>query len=144
MKKNIKFHVKDEDGNSYLVEEIQEKKDCGPEIMDDETEETPVLTESEIAVLRKLAGRAEDLLKLLDIEKEEHESAADDVEEDIEEEKEITDEDEEVIETDKEKKVTHDAKKSFGAIEKKKSTNDSFDDKELEVEAAWAKRFGGK
>lgn len=141
--KKIKFHVKDEDGNSYLVEEIQEKKDYNPEIMDDETEETPVLTESEITALRQLAGRAEDLLKLLDIEKEEHESTADD-EEDDEEEKEIIDEDEEVIETDKEKKVTHDAKKSFGAIEKKKSTNDSFDDKELEVEASWIKRFGGK
>ena len=49
---------------------------------------------------------------------------------------------EELIDTDEETKP-RDSKKSFGAIERKKKTKDSIEDA-IDVETAWAKRYGGK
>lgn len=148
----MKFHIKDEDGKAYTVEEVIEKETQDEEI-ETETEVTPDLqdddalglTEDEITALKSLAKVAPKLLELLSVEEKEHEDnpeLLDEDEEEIEEDEDeemIDDEDfeeekEEVIET-----KSHDSKKSFGAIESHKtSVDDSMDD---DISSVWANRY---
>ena len=135
-----KFHVKDEDGEVFEVEEIDEAPESSQEI-----EESVELTKDEILALKGLAVVSEKLMKLVaDVEdacKDEDEEEKEEKElEDGEEEKE---EIEEVIDSDEEEEIKpRDSKKSFGAIERKAKSQDSLDES-LDVENAWAKRYGG-
>ena len=143
-----KFHVKDEDGEVFEVEELDEttaasatdpEPESKPEVNDDNG-----LSEDEISALKGLAAIAPKLMKL--VEGTEDTCAEDEEELDDEcEEPKVDDRDEqieEVIDTDEEAKP-RDSKKSFGAIERKKKTKDSIEDA-IDVETAWVKRYGGK
>ena len=82
-----KFIIKDDDGKQFEVteetvdEEPEAKPEEMPEVHDDEG-----LTADEIAALKNLAAKAEDILKLLEVEAKEH--ATSDEDENV-----ITDED---------------------------------------------------
>lgn len=138
-----KFIIKDDDGKQFEVteetvdEEPEAKSEEMPEVHDDEG-----LTADEITALKNLAAKAEDILKLLEVEAKEH--ATSDEDENV-----ITDEDAEskdadMTEDEEETIVkTADSKKSIGSIEKKKNvmTNDSIEDSETAIAQAWADRF---
>ena len=139
-----KFHVKDEDGEVFEVEELDEKipvaepaSESKPEVNDDNG-----LSDDEISALKGLAAIAPKLMKLV-----ENTADACEDEEELDDECEdptVDDKDEqieEVIDTDEEAKP-RDSKKSFGAIERQKKSHDSIDNS-LDVESAWAKRYGG-
>ena len=133
------FHVKDEDGMEYKVEEL-EKETTIP------TTDNEPLSETEIDSLRKLAAVADKLIALLEIEKEEHD--VDEAEEEMLEDEDIEKEEEEdeiVVDTDEidecERK-TRDSAKSIGAIEKRIQANDSIETQD-EIALAWSKRYGG-
>lgn len=140
-----KFIIKDDDGKQFEVteetvdEEPEAKPEEMPEVHDDEG-----LTADEITALKNLAAKAEDILKLLEVEAKEHAATSD------EDENVITDEDVEakdadMTEDEDEETVikTADSKKSIGSIEKKKNvmTNDSIEDTETAIAQAWADRF---
>ena len=139
-----KFIIKDDDGKQFEVteetvdEEPEAKSEEMPEVHDDEG-----LTADEITALKNLAAKAEDILKLLEVEAKEHATSDEDenviTDEDVEtEDRDMTeDEDEETI------VKTADSKKSIGSIEKKKTvmTNDSIEDSETAIAQAWADRF---
>ena len=139
-----KFHVKDEDGEVFDVEELDEEVPATdpapaskPEVNDDNG-----LSDDEISALKGLAAIAPKLMKLV-----ENTADACENEEELDDECEdptVDDEDEqieEVIDTDEETKP-RDSKKSFGAIERKKKPHDSIKSS-LDIESAWAKRYGG-
>ena len=144
-----KFVIKDDDGKQFEVTE--ETVDEEPVVEDEEKPEVhddDSLTPDEIAALKSLAAKANDILKLLDVEAEEHESASDDDEviTDEDENEEMKDEDgcEETKDEDERETVmkTGDSKKSIGSIQKKKvSANDSIDDRENAIAKAWADRY---
>lgn len=139
----MKFKIKDADGNDYEVEEVEEEK----------VEEKPELTSEEIVALKTLAATAPNIMKLLDVEKKEHEAVEDEDKDEDEDEEDIekrvdvdlddedADEDEDKLIETEVKKIKKDSKKSFGSNEKRK-TKDSvnLDD---EIAAAWSKRYGG-
>lgn len=141
-----KFHVKDKDGEVFEVEELDEDvsatnsaPESKPEVNDDNG-----LSEDEILALKGLAAIAPKLMKLVE---DTADACEDKDEEELDDECEdptVDDKDEqigEVIDTDEETKP-RDSKKSFGAIERKKKSHDSIDNS-LDVESAWAKRYGG-
>ena len=141
-----KFIIKDEEGKQFEVTEASDEEIVEAEKHDEEpfAEKTEELFASEeIAALKELAKHSEELIKLLAVEKKEHEAvseAADGCEEAEEtEDAEPSEEkkEEEVIEV----KPT-DSKASVGAIEKKaiNKVDDSFD-KETEISNAWSNRF---
>lgn len=144
-----KYHVIDDDGSEYQVEELDEE--LVEETQDDEPE-INALSNEEIEALRKLAAVADKLVALIEtkdaeegmeennlVNKDEDNEELDDEDEDV-----IDAEEEEVIDTEEEeKKVTHDSKKSFGSLESKKRkavVDNSLVD---EVSDAWTKRYGG-
>lgn len=152
-----KFIIKDEDGKQFEIteettdEEVKtetEDEEVKPEVKDDEG-----LTPDEVAALKELAKHSGDLIKLLEVEKKEHEATSDeDIDETVDSDEEMIDsdedetkdcdmtedEDETVIET-----KTGDSKKSVGSIAKKtKKVSDSLDNREMEIADAWAKRYG--
>ena len=143
-----KFHVKDEDGEVFEVEELDETAPTSA--TDPEPESNPKvndengLSDDEISALKGLAAITPKLMKLVEntadaCEDEDKEELDDECEE-----PKVDDKDEqieEVIDTDEETKP-RDSKKSFGAIERKKKTKDSIEDA-IDVESAWAKRYGG-
>ena len=125
-----KFIIKDEDGKQFeITEETTDeevKTETEDEEVESEVEDDEGLTPDEIAALKELAKYSGDLIKLLEVEKKEHEATSD---EDI---------DETVIET-----KTGDSKKSVGSIAKKtKTVSDSLDNREMEIADAWSKRYG--
>ena len=144
-----KFHVKDEDGEVFEVEELDEtapasatdpEPESKPEVNDDNG-----LSEDEISALKGLAAIAPKLMKLVEntadaCEDEDKEELDDECEDPTVDDKD--EQIEEVIDTDEETKP-RDSKKSFGAIERKKKAKDSIKDA-IDVETAWAKRYGGK
>lgn len=147
-----KFIVRDEDKNEFEVEEIEEvkEKDEAEEIEETEKlKDEESLSTEDILALKKLAGIADKLVALVDIEKDEHAGEEEgemldedeDEDEEVEEKEEIIDTDEEVVE---EKTIRHDSKKSFGSIAKSKNKDSMADAHESDVAAAWAKRYGGK
>lgn len=137
-----KYVIHDEDGKKYDVEEVAEETTV-EEPMKDEGEEA-VLTADEILELKKLAGIADKLVKLLEVEEAEHAATEEDAEpvEDEDEDEEINDgcDEEEVVDTAK----PRDSKRSFGAIEtsNKTTVDDSLD--EDDISAAWSKRYNNQ
>ena len=139
-----KFIIKDEDGKKFEITEetadeaVENKatdEEAETEVKDDEG-----LTPEEIVILKELAKHSADLIKLLEVEKDEHEAVSDDEEmEDAEEELDDSDESEnveEIIET-----KSNDSKKSVGSIERKKEKVVDSIDAEEDIANAWAKRF---
>lgn len=131
-----KYHVVDDDGSEYQVEEFD----------DDVIEEQDVntLSDDEIAVLKRLASVADKLLAKLNDEDNMEENNLED--EDEEEEEKVVDTEEDLDDEDEDeedKKTTHDSKKSFGSLESKKKAK--VEDTSLvdEVSDAWSKRYGG-
>ena len=140
-----KFIIKDDDGKQFEVteetvdEEPEAKPEETPEVHDDEG-----LTADEIAALKNLAAKAEDILKLLEVEAKEH--ATSDEDENVITDEDVETEDRDMTEDEDEKETivkTADSKKSIGSIEKKKNvmTNDSIEDSETAIAQAWADRF---
>lgn len=133
-----KYRIIDEDGDRYEVEEVETEEVKAPETTEDPVEDDDsALSDEEIRALKRLAGVAEKLVSLV--------AEAQATDEDTDEDEEMIEEDkEEIIDTDEEelKKPTCDSKKSFGAIEKPVKTVDSLD-ADLDIAAAWAKRYGG-
>ena len=139
-----KFIIKDDDGKQFEVteetvdEEPEAKPEEMPEVHDDEG-----LTADEITALKTLAAKAEDILKLLEVEAKEH--ATSDEDEDVITDEDVEAEDADMTEDKDEETVikTADSKKSIGSIEKKKNvmTNDSIEDSETAIAQAWADRF---
>lgn len=139
----MKFHIKDEDGKEFEVEEViakksEEDEDTIPAADDD----SPSLTSEEIASLKSLATIADELVALV-----KGKTAAYENEDKEDESIDNEDEEEEVIETDDcdstsgMKKVS-DARTSIGKIERTpKRVEDSVE--EDEISKAWAKRYGG-
>ena len=137
-----KFIIKDEDGKKFEIteetadEEVENKatdEEAETEVKDDEG-----LTAEEIVILKELAKHSADLIKLLEVEKDEHEAVSDDEMENAEE---LDDSDEsenveEIIET-----KSNDSKKSVGSIERKKEKVVDSIDAEEDIANAWAKRF---
>ena len=131
-----KYHVVDDDGSSYQVEEFD----------DDVIEEQDVntLSDDEIEALKRLASVADKLLAKLNDEDNMEENNLED--EDEEEEEKVVDTEEDLDDEDEDeedKKTTHDSKKSFGSLESKKKAK--VEDTSLvdEVSDAWSKRYGG-
>ena len=133
-----KYRIIDEDGDRYEVEEVETEEVKAPETTEDPVkDDDSALSDEEIRALKRLAGVAEKLVSLV--------AEAQATDEDTDEDEEMIEEDkEEIIDTDEEelKKPTCDSKKSFGAIEKPVKTVDSLD-ADLDIAAAWAKRYGG-
>lgn len=133
-----KYRIIDEDGDRYEVEEVETEEVKAPETTKDPVEDDDsALSDEEIRALKRLAGVADKLVSLV--------AEAQATDEDTDEDEEMIEEDkEEIIDTDEEelKKPTCDSKKSFGAIEKPVKTVDSLD-ADLDIAAAWAKRYGG-
>ena len=137
-----KFIIKDEDGKKFEIteetadEEVENKatdEEAETEVKDDEG-----LTAEEIVILKELAKHSADLIKLLEVEKDEHEAVSDDEMENAEE---LDDSDEsenveEIIET-----KSNDSKRSVGSIERKKEKVVDSIDAEEDIANAWAKRF---
>ena len=137
-----KFIIKDDDGKKFEIteetadEEVENKatdEEAETEVKDDEG-----LTAEEIVILKELAKHSADLIKLLEVEKDEHEAVSDDEMENAEE---LDDSDEsenveEIIET-----KSNDSKKSVGSIERKKEKVVDSIDAEEDIANAWAKRF---
>ena len=140
-----KFIIKDDDGKQFEIteetvdEEPEAKPEETPEVHDDEG-----LTADEIAALKNLAAKAEDILKLLEVEAKEH--ATSDEDENVITDEDVETEDRDMTEDEDEEETivkTADSKKSIGSIEKKKNvmTNDSIEDSETAIAQAWADRF---
>lgn len=141
-----KYHVIDEDGSEYQVEELDEELVEEQEEIEDDEPIINSLSNEELEALKKLAAVADKLVALTETK----DSDMDEdnlVDEDEDEELEDSDEDkEEVIDTDEEEKgktPTHDSKKSFGSLEAKRKK--TVEDSSLvdEISDAWAKRYGG-
>lgn len=140
-----KFIIKDDDGKQFEVteetvdEEPEAKPEEMPEVHDDEG-----LTADEITALKNLAAKAEDILKLLEVEAKEH-AATSDEDENVITDEDVEAEDADMTEDEDEETIvkTADSKKSIGSIEKKKTvmTNDSIEDSETAIAQAWADRF---
>lgn len=134
-----KYRIIDEDGDHYEVEEVETEEVKAPETCEDPVkDDDSALSDEEIRALKRLASVADKLVSLA-------EAQATDADEDADEDEEMIKEDkEEIIDTDEEelKKPTCDSKKSFGAIEKPVKTVDSLN-ADLDIETAWAKRYGG-
>ena len=140
-----KFIIKDEEGKQFEVTEASDEEIVEAEKHDEEpfAEKTEELFASEeIAALKELAKHSEELIKLLAVEKKEHEAvseAADGCEEaeEAEDAEPSEEKKEEVIDV-----KSADSKASVGSIEKKaiNKVDDSFD-KETEISNAWSNRF---
>lgn len=146
----MKFRIKDEDGNQYIVEEDKRDDiiDSDEDIVEESVEaiekvddaDENALTSDEITALKQLAAIAPKLMAMVNGEVTD---ADEDIEEDVESEstEEIIDTDE-TLEEEEDKKLTTDSAKSFGSIEKrtKRSVDDSLND---DISAAWQKRLNG-
>lgn len=136
-----KYVIHDEDGNKYDVEEVAEETTV-EEPMKDDGEEA-VLTAEEILGLKKLAGVADKLIKLLEVEEAEHAATEEDAKPVEDEDKDDIDDgcdEEDVVDTAK----PRDSKRSFGAIEtsNKTTVDDSLD--EDDIATAWSKRYNNQ
>ena len=160
-----KYYITDEDGDSYEIEEVDaiENSEETPDnnVEDDETRD---FSSEEIVLLKKLLKCAPNIFKMF--EGKEEVSDEEEIDEEEKQEKEEKEEvedcdgssDEEIYDSDEieeeeeveekvddscKKKMKTDSKKSFGSIEKRNKISDSTDEHELDIAAAWAKRYGG-
>lgn len=128
----MKFKVNDDDGNEYVVEELEEKDE---EALSTESSLTP----DEISALKSLASVADKLIALI---------STTDADEDKDEEK-LVDEDiteevpyDEMKDEEKEEKViTTDSLSSIGAVEKKLTKNQMSDSTQEEICNAWKEYY---
>ena len=142
----MKFFVKDEDNETFEVEEIEETP--AKEVTTEVETKDEALSAEEIAALKKLAGVADKLISMCTTsDEDESDEDNEDVDVDVDAD---TDEDEdgkeEVLDTDEEDdKVIkpRDSKKSFGSIEKKRKAVSTVDSQQESIAEAWAKRYGG-
>ena len=139
----MKFFVKDEDNETFEVEEIEETP--AKEVTTEVEAKDEALSAEEIAALKKLAGVADKLIGMCTTSDEDESDEDVDVDVDAD-----TDEDEdgkeEVLDTDEDDdKVIkpRDSKKSFGSIEKKRKAVSTVDSQQESIAEAWAKRYGG-
>lgn len=151
-----KYYITDEDGDSYEIEEVDaienSEETSDNNVEDDETKD---FSSEEIVLIKKLLKCAPNIFKMFEGKEEvsdeeeidEEEVENDDVssEEEIYDSEEIEEEEkeEEKFEDSCKKKMKKDSKKSFGSIEKRNKVSDSTDEHELDIAAAWAKRYGG-
>lgn len=158
-----KYYITDEDGDKYEIEEVDaienSEETSDNNVEDDETKD---FSSEEIMILKKLLKCAPSIFKMFEgkeevsdeeeIDEEEKEEEVEDCDgpsdEEIYDSEEIEEEDEEEkveekIDDSCKKKMKKDSKKSFGSIEKRNKVSDSEDKHELDIEAAWAKRYGG-
>ena len=134
----MKFFVKDEEGNKFEVEQVEETKK-GELVQPETKDEVPPLSDEEILALRNLASRANEIIKLLEVEENEHNAVEEEIgENDSEEMIDTDDETEEIV------KKAADSKKSIGATIMKKSVVADSIDADEEINSAWAKYYGGK
>lgn len=142
----MKFFVKDEDNETFEVEEIEETP--AKEVTTEVETKDEALSAEEIAALKKLAGVADKLIGMCTTS-DEDESDEDDEDVDVDADVDVDeDEDgkEEVLDTDEDDdKVVkpRDSKKSFGSIEKKRKAVSTVDSQQESIAEAWAKRYGG-
>ena len=141
----MKFFVKDEDNETFEVEEIEETP--AKEVTTEVEAKDEALSAEEIAALKKLAGVADKLIGMCTTSDEDESDEDEDVDVDVDAD---TDEDEdgkeEVLDTDEDDdKVIkpRDSKKSFGSIEKKRKAVSTVDSQQESIAEAWAKRYGG-
>ena len=142
----MKFFVKDEDNETFEVEEIEETP--AKEVTKEVEAKDEALSAEEIAALKKLAGVADKLIGMCTTsDEDESDEDNEDVDVDVDVD---TDEDEdgkeEVLDTDEDDdKVSkpRDSKKSFGSIEKKRKAVSTVDSQQESIAEAWAKRYGG-
>ena len=139
----MKFFVKDEDNETFEVEEIEETP--AKEVTTEVEAKDEALSAEEIAALKKLATVADKLIGMCTTSDEDESDEDVDVDVDAD-----TDEDEdgkeEVLDTDEDDdKVIkpRDSKKSFGSIEKKRKAVSTVDSQQESIAEAWAKRYGG-
>lgn len=141
----MKFFVKDEDNETFEVEELEETptKEVTKEV---ETKDE-ALSAEEIAALKKLAGVADKLIGMCTTSDEDEDDDDKDVDADVDvDEDEDEDGKEEVLDTDEDddKAIkSRDSKKSFGSIEKKRKAISTVDSQQESIAEAWAKRYGG-
>ena len=142
----MKFFVKDEDNETFEVEEIEETP--AKEVTTEVEAKDEALSAEEIAALKKLAGVADKLIGMCTTS-DEDESDEDDEDVDVDADVD-TDEDEdgkeEVLDTDEDDDEVikpRDSKKSFGSIEKKRKAVSTVDSQQESIAEAWAKRYGG-
>ena len=144
------FHIKDEDGQDYMVEEVEATPvDEDTDIIPSEAQDAEPLTDEEISALKSLAAKANEILALLgthDSEEGEEEMHDEDEEEeevtDEEEEEEKVDDAEEEVKEEEEVIDTDKMKDSFGATVKRRKTKDSSKEaREIEIAKAWEKRY---
>ena len=139
----MKFFVKDEDNETFEVEEIEETP--AKEVTTEVETKDEALSAEEIAALKKLAGVADKLIGMCTTSDEDESDEDVDVDVDAD-----TDEDEdgkeEVLDTDEDDDKAikpRDSKKSFGSIEKKRKAVSTVDSQQESIAEAWAKRYGG-
>ena len=141
----MKFFVKDEDNETFEVEEIEETpiKEVAKEV---ETKDE-ALSAEEIAALKKLASVADKLIGMCTTSDEDEDDDDDkDVDVDVDTDEDEDEDKEEVLDTDEDDdKVIkpRDSKKSFGSIEKKRKAVSTVDSQQESIAEAWAKRYGG-
>lgn len=132
-----KFRIKDEDGMEYQVEELEKK-----EIPTDD--DMSILSEDEIASLKKLASVADKLIALTETNdevEEEVKKSVDEVLEDEDEDIEEKEDKEEVVDTDEDEDDCKGMHDSINSLDKS-NVNDSIDVQE-DIASAWAKRYNG-
>lgn len=132
----MKYRIKDEDGSTLEIEEIQDEEIEEIQEPIEEPIEDNGLTPEEIDSLRQLIAAAPQLLALIETNEE---VADEEIEEEIYDEDVVEEiDEEEVVDSEKVK----DSKNSFGSLEKLK-VDDSIE-MEDEIANAWSKRYGGK
>ena len=137
----MKFFVKDEDNETFEVEEIEETP--AKEVTTEVEAKDEALSAEEIAALKKLAAVADKLIGMCTTSDEDESDEDVDVDADTDEDE---DGKEEVLDTDEDDdKVIkpRDSKKSFGSIEKKRKAVSTVDSQQESIAEAWAKRYGG-
>ena len=141
----MKFFVKDEDNETFEVEEIEETP--AKEVTTEVETKDEALSAEEIAALKKLAGVADKLIGMCTTSDEDEDDDDDkDVDVDVDTDEDEDEDKEEVLDTDEDDdKVIkpRDSKKSFGSIEKKRKVVSTVDSQQESIAEAWAKRYGG-
>lgn len=146
----MKFKIVDSEGRVHNMEERPCKKAADAEVeekfeveeKEDVKEET--FTKEEVEMLKKLIPHLDELLTLLDVEKEEHGDFEEEMsvdEEFVEGEKFEDSETEEEVKVEEKVKNFHDSKRSFGSIEKRVVTPDNDVLEDDAVAKAWAQRY---
>lgn len=142
------YHISDEEGNKFDVEEVSAREmDTDEEEFSEEEfhDGEDTLTPDEISALKSLAAAAPQLLGLLQTH-DSDEDEDDETHDEDEEESDITDEDEDederVVDTDEDEDDKKGVKDSFGSVRKKSKTKDSSKEaREQAVADSWARKY---